>query len=196
MARAPPPFSYMPMAFRAFPPLMWMAFHKRKLKDCFAITLAQPGVGYISFHIQQFIIYIIILDSGAPNSKSDVLVPWDSLNTSTQSDILDNPLPFMNFKSLDPARASADDIFGTLQTILTEQDKGERPLQFLADQETMYILSTVNSSPVKPSHANRKKSHGRRTIQSDDELVDFSPTVPSGFVAPLVPVPVPEAVGK
>ena len=121
-------------------------------------------------------------------------MPWDSLNTTTRSDILDNPVPFLCLKSLDPARASADDIFGALQTILTEQDKGERPLQFLVDRETMYTLSTgllqVDNPPVEPGRAKGKtKPRSRRIIQSDDELVDFSPAIPSSFVATSGPVP-------
>jgi hypothetical protein len=139
-----------------------------------------------------------------PKAKSSVSVPWDVLNSTARSGILDNPLPFVEFKSLDPMRASTSDIYGVLSSILVEQKKGQRPLKFSIDRETLHCLSTdqekamkelmvVNSSTVdslpqpKPAHSKEpRKSNQAASAHLDGDLFDFSPNIP-GNVTPGPP---------
>jgi len=108
----------------------------------------------------------------------------------------------MEYKSLDPMRASTSDVYGVLGSILVEQKKGQRPLKFSIDRETLHCLSTdqekamkdltaVNTStvdslpPPKPARG-KKTRKSKKAAASDGEPVDFSPNLP-GNVTPVHP---------
>lgn len=89
-------------------------------------------------------------------------------------------------------RASASDIYGVLGSILVEQKKGQHPLKFSIDRETLHCLSTnsltVDSLPLpKPAHS-KKPRRSKTAVPSDGEQFDFSPTSNiSGNVTPGLP---------
>jgi hypothetical protein len=118
------------------------------------------------------------------------------LNSTSRSDLLDNPVPFIPFKSLDPTRASISDVYGALHTILAEQEKGERPLHFSLNRETLHYVSVDEEKAKKASRqpTPKKTKKFRRMVESDEDLPDFSPQVPSGNVwSEIQPIPVPHS---
>jgi hypothetical protein len=97
-------------------------------------------------------------------------------------------------------RASTGDIYGILNSILVEQKKGQRPLKFSVDRETLHCLSTdqekamkdlmaLNSSTVDslppPAHS-MKSTKLKKAALSDGDQFDFSPNIP-GNVTPGPP---------
>lgn len=99
-------------------------------------------------------------------------------------------------------RASTSDIYGVLSSILVEQKKGQHPLRFSIDRETLHCLSTdqekamkelmaLNSSTVdslplpKPTHS-KKPTKSKKTALLDEDEFDFSPNIP-GNVTPGPP---------
>ena len=120
-------------------------------------------------------------------------MPWDLLNTTSQRSVLDDPVPFIPFRFLDPACASTDDIYGTLQTILKEQEKGEHALTFSLDRETTYCLSKdqkkAKDSSGQPSPQKAKRKKKSRTILSDSNLLDFSPAFPGNMTPAILKTP-------
>ena len=107
-------------------------------------------------------------------------------------------------------RASTSDIYGVLNSILVEQKKGQHPLKFSIDRETLHSLSTdqekamkelmaVNSSMVdslpSPIPARGKKPRrSRKAASSDGEQFDFSP-IPGNVTPgpPTTPLVVPNS---
>ena len=99
-------------------------------------------------------------------------------------------------------RASTSDIYGVLGSILVEQKKGQRPLKFSVDRETLHCLSTdqekamkelteVNSStvdsvPPPKRGRGRKPKKSKKAAPSDGEQFDFSPNIP-GNATPVPP---------
>jgi hypothetical protein len=131
--------------------------------------------------------------------KRRISIPWNVLNSASRGDILDNPVPFIPFKSLDPTHASIGDVYGAFNTILAEQKKGERPLHFSLDRETLHCISVDEEKAKKaleqPSPKKTKRKKTQRVVQSDEDLPDFSPAVPSGN-ARSESNPVPRAEGQ
>jgi hypothetical protein len=91
-------------------------------------------------------------------------------------------------------RASTSDIYGVLGSILVEQKKGQHPLKFSIDRETLHCLSTdqekamkeltaVNSStvdslpPPKPAHSKKTGRRNRRRLPLQTEKNLTSPLI-------------------
>jgi len=108
----------------------------------------------------------------------------------------------MEYKSLDPMRTSTSDVYGVLGSILVEQKKGQRPLKFSIDRETLHCLSTdqekamkdltaINTltvdslPPPKPARGKKPRKSKKAATPSDGEAVDFSPNIP-GNVTPVL----------
>lgn len=96
---------------------------------------------------------------------------------------------------------STSDIYSVLGSILVKQKKGQHPLKFSIDRETLHCLSTdqekaikklteVNSSTVDsvppPKRGHRRKPRKSKAAPSDGEQFDFSPNIP-GNVTPALP---------
>jgi hypothetical protein len=161
-------------------------------------TLRRLGVRGICFVYFVEDIYSCKPAYATSRDKRRLSIPWDVLNSTSRSDLLDNPVPFIPFKSLDPTRASISDVYGALHTILEEQEKGERPLHFSLNRETLHSVSVDEEKAKKasgqPTPKKDEKKKSRRMIESDEGLPDFSPQVPSGNVWPdIQPILVPHS---
>lgn len=157
---------------------------------------------YVNFPMSLTIfIHVNISAYATSRDKRRISIPWNVLNSASRSDILDNPVPFIPFKSLNPTHTSIGDIYGALHTILAEQKKGERPLHFSLNRETLHCISVDEEKAKKaleqplPKRTMTKRKKAQRVVQSDEDMPDFSPVVPSGNVR-SESIPVPRAEGQ
>ena len=92
-------------------------------------------------------------------SKPESSLPWECLGSLDRSHILEDPRPFTQFQSLDPTSVSGGDVYSILRTILAEQMRGRRALQFRLNDE----LQSAEAAGVRQV-----------------DKVDFSPRRPKG----------------
>ena len=114
----------------------------------------------MSFTIQSKTYARLITAAFSENEAPGLPIPWKSLASSDRHHILKNALPFQEFDCLDPFSAPVADIYSILKTVLSEQKKGCRPLQF--------IFPTMSSPTSDPSSVN------------GNVRFDFSPPRPRG----------------
>lgn len=108
-------------------------------------------------------------------------MPWDALHSKDRSNVLENSIPFSQFNSLDPNRATVDDVYTILGIALSEQQKNEQPLQFCLTNETLRNLAKDDAKlqDIPKIKSPRKKRQARQE-KEPDETYDFSLNVTSG----------------
>ncbi|PPR05681.1 hypothetical protein CVT26_009262 [Gymnopilus dilepis] len=98
--------------------------------------------------------YIAAAWKHGAGKRPESSLPWECLGSLDRCRILADPRPFTQFESLDPTSVSTGDTYSILTTILAEQKKGARALQFKFDDELQSAdvqqVDKIDFSPPRP----------------------------------------------
>ncbi|PPQ82614.1 hypothetical protein CVT26_001602 [Gymnopilus dilepis] len=114
-------------------------------------------------------------------------VPWGVLSSLSRDSILQDPLPFNDFESLDPFTASTGEIYSILKTIMAEQKKGVRPFKFLPGKEALPAILTIDHGETGPIPFG-DRHEPETVVATPKQQMDFSPRRPKGHQVGSVPL--------
>ncbi|PPQ79977.1 hypothetical protein CVT26_004409 [Gymnopilus dilepis] len=113
-------------------------------------------------------------------------VPWQLLHSRDREDVIDDFSTFVQFNSLDPAQASTNDIYGILKTILLQQQKGNRPLQFSSGFQSSTAASRkIIANQAQASAKHKKTKNGKNSAEGSAHglQINFSPPKPGAVTS-------------